>query len=256
MNVTDGDEGRIEGALTQGLRLLRVRADASPISFSPPESPILFSQDDEFFTTADDQIDFEVGTADQAVAVELTADVNEIPATPSAPPPPHFAARPRSTLRDTPIQARLRAFSATNPSVAAPKCGYCSRPDGRKDTIKCIVCQSSIHSVSCAGFSSHREAQYTAFTCRRCFVPPTLHLPRVSTPRVANNPPASDAIQANEYFPVDASFLSAPSLPTVWSPRSLDVEEKSTDGVAGISSTLAADSTVIVGCRKELILFV
>ena len=71
-----------------------------------------------------------------------------------------------------------------------------------------------------------------------------------------HEPPANDALQPNDYFPVDASFLSAPSLPTVWSPRSLDVEEKSTDGVAGISSTLAADSTVIVGCRKELILFV
>ena len=39
-------EGRIEGALTQGLRLLRQQADHSPISFSPPESPILFSLSD------------------------------------------------------------------------------------------------------------------------------------------------------------------------------------------------------------------
>ena len=221
------DEGRIEGALTQGLRLLRQQADASPISFSPPESPILFSQDgeDELFTTADDLTEFGAGTAVQDVTVELTADVDEIPATPTAIPPPRlasFAARPRDTLRDTPIHNRLRALEATNPPVVAPKCGYCSRPDGRKDTIKCIICQSLIHSVSCAGFSSHREAQHTDFTCRRCIVPPTLYLPRVSTPRVSNSgtvdhpePPASDAIPPKDYFPIDASFLSPPSSPTI-----------------------------------------
>ena len=51
------EEGIIEGALTQGLGLLRQQADHSPIFFSPPELPILFSQSehqDELFTTAND----------------------------------------------------------------------------------------------------------------------------------------------------------------------------------------------------------
>ena len=72
------EEGRIEGALTQGLRLLRQQADHPPISFSPPESPILFSDhQDELFTTADDLSDFDID--EDAVAVDsLGEDENMI----------------------------------------------------------------------------------------------------------------------------------------------------------------------------------
>ena len=210
------EEGRIEGALTQGLRLLRQQADHSPISFSPPESPILFSlsdRQDELFTTTDDQSDFDAGIADQVVSADSSTDINEIPATPSALLPP-----PLVGTRETPIHKKLRALAATNP-VTYPRCTYCSQIDRRKATIQCGVCLTHIHSVSCAGFSSHREANHTAFTCRRCIDPPTLDLPRASTPRVASRvvigphtPTPYNTPQATDYFPTDLSFSVNSSL--------------------------------------------
>ena len=107
----DATEGRIQGALTQGLGLLRQQADDSPFSFSPPESLTLFSQSDlysqsdgqdDLFKTADDQSDFDVGIADQVVSAYSSADINEIPATPALPLPSLMS------VRDTPIQSRLR----------------------------------------------------------------------------------------------------------------------------------------------------
>ena len=235
------EEGRVGGALTQGLRLLRQQADHSPISFSPPESPILFShsgddqtvdQEESFpYTTAADQSDFDVGIADQDV--DSSADVDEIPATPSAPhPPPHknAATRHHSSLRDTPIHDRLRAFAANTAPVVVPKCTYCSRTDGRKETIQCSGCQLHVHSVSCAGFASHREARHTPFTCRRCIIPPMINLPLVSTPR------------ANTYFPVDASFLSQPSPVTV-SPSQQPNSHASPD-YAYLAARTAAPTTI------------
>ena len=213
------DEGRIEGALTQGLRLLRQHADHSPISFSPPDSPSLFSpshsnHQEELFTTAHDLSDFDAGFADENVVFESSSDVNEIPATP-LPPPPLSITSTRlhsSPLRDTPIHNRLRSSSVV------PKCSYCCKADGRKDTIRCVVCQAHIHSVSCGGFSSQREANHASFTCRKCLEPPTLNLPQASTPRVTNRvviglaePPAINT-QAS-YFPEEASLFSPPSSP-------------------------------------------
>ena len=218
-------EGTVEGALTQGLRLLRQHADRSPISFSPPESPILFSQSDELYTTAHDYSDFDVGIASQVEVVDSSADISEIPATPSAlPPPPPLSAvsRPHSPpLRNTPIHNRLRPLISNRAEKNGPKCAYCSRPDGRKDTIQCITCQQHIHSVSCAGFSNHREARHTDFICRKCIDPPILHLPQVSTPRVhhrvvisQNGQLASEALLVNDQSSVDARNVpSSPSSP-------------------------------------------
>ena len=156
-------EGTVEGALTQGLRLLRRQADLSPISFSPPESPILFSQSDELYTTASDLSDYDVWTANEVEVVDSSADVNEIPATPSADPPlPLMSVVTRHhspPLRNTPIHNRLRATS-NRAKQDGPKCAYCSRPDKRKETIQCVLCHQHIHSVSCAGFTSHREAKH------------------------------------------------------------------------------------------------
>lgn len=42
--VDQDTEGKVEGALTQGLRLLSQQAELSPTTFSPPESPTLFTQ--------------------------------------------------------------------------------------------------------------------------------------------------------------------------------------------------------------------
>ena len=245
ISIDDLDaEGKVEGALTQGLRLLRQQADLSPIAFSPPESP-LFTQtphdslilstqpeDNEgsfLFQTAND--DSHNYLADQVEILDSSADVDEIPATPAASPPLPArrlmsvvtVRRNASPQRNTPIHDRLRALATSN-SAPAPTCAYCSKPDGRKETIQCGACKLHIHSVSCAGFLSHRHAKHTAFTCRKCVDPPILRLPHASTPIVSDRvvitshgPLADDSLPVNDYFPVDLSFVSPPPSPAATS---------------------------------------
>ena len=234
-------ESKVEGALTQGLRLLRQQADHSPIAFSPPESPVLFTQaslnspflstqpeDNEgsfLFQTANDS-----SLAEQVGIFDSTADVDEIPATPAAAaaPPPLPPRRLTSVVtvrrnlspqRDAraPLSERLRALATRNP---APICAYCSKSDGRKETIQCGTCKGHVHSVSCAGFLNHRQATHTPFTCRKCVAPPILRLPHASTPLVSHRvvisshgPPADNSLPVNDYFPVDLSFDSPQSSP-------------------------------------------
>ena len=103
-----------------------------------------------------------------------------------------------------------------------PHCSaYCFRPNGRKETIQCASCNSHIHSVSCAGFSSHREAKHASFTYRKCIGRPLLQLPQISTPRVTqrivvnqNEPATDNSTRANDFFPINASFTSCIYLPT------------------------------------------
>ena len=81
----------------------------------------------------------------------------------------------------------------------------------------CSRCHRHVHSVSCAGFSSHREAAHTTFTCRFCNGPPMSLLPQVSTPRVVNRVVIGQLTQSTDDEPpadqADISFLSAPPSP-------------------------------------------
>ena len=62
-------------------------------------------------------------------------------------------------VKVAPIDKRLQAVASS--SNGAPICAYCSPPDGRKGTIRCNQCQVFVHSVSCAGFANHREANHS-----------------------------------------------------------------------------------------------
>ena len=226
-------EGVVEGALTQGLRILREHADESPISFSPPASPtgsFLFTQPDE------DEGSFLFRTAnDHSLENVSTSDIDEIPATPPLPPRRLMSVvtrrRTSPPLRNTPIGERLRSLSSSSSNISR-QCAYCSHPDGRKASICCVQCHRFVHSVSCAGFTSHREAKHAKFVCRACSDPST-PLPLVSTPRVAsrvvighqdqdppgnNPPPANHNLDSPPPSPIPNSSPLPPQTPPHASP--------------------------------------
>ena len=216
-SVQSFSEGRVEGALTQGLRLLRQQADHSPTSFSPPALPT-----ESFLVTQpnEDEGSFLFETAfDHSLEICDSSDIDEIPATPPPPLPPRrlmsvvAKRRPASPLRNTPIGERLRSLASSSSTKST--CAYCSQSDGRKETIRCDRCHAFVHSVSCAGFFSHREAKHASFTCRTC-TSPSSSLPLVSTPRVGNRVVIGlHEPTGNNPPPANTSFTSLPQSPII-----------------------------------------
>ena len=207
-----------DGPLTQGIRACREAASHAAVSPPPPSSQLLFTQHDG----AEDSLLFRTAFEDPAVplaseelVVEESQDVS--PGDPSTsprrspptrpthppPPPPQISSAvtlpPSPPLCSTPIHQRLRpsiqdrllnlAHSPPSSSSSSPpECVKCGKTDGRKAMIECAQCGGRVHSVSCAGFLTHRAAllQSSSFSCSRCTAPPPLPLPLISTPVVAN----------------------------------------------------------------------
>ena len=123
----------IGGALSQNIRFLRLQAAKAPISFSPPGSPILFSQNGEensfLYETAHD---LSISSAAENLAGGNSSDVAEIT---TNPPQPLMAC-------NTPISQRLRVLAAPRSTSGHPTCNLCAKNDGRKGLIQCAHCEA------------------------------------------------------------------------------------------------------------------
>ena len=104
-------------------------------------------------------------------------------------------------------QSRPHSTASTSP------CIVCNKPDQRKDTINCSKCGGKVHSVSCAGFVSHRAArlQLASFFCLHCLNTST-PLPFVNTPSVASRVVIQQS--ADDTLPATLDVSGATSPPT------------------------------------------